>query len=260
MSLDQGGARHLRRVLPGELDLVMVQSWIGDLLQERGEDIFRMKGVLAIAHASRRFVFHAVHMTMDGRFAEPWEEGEARESKLVFIGKSLDAKELAAGFNDCLATPELRRLKLEALRFGVGDAVECKTAPGVWSAGKVVALMYRDDEMPPGLVAPYQIRLDEEEAGEEGCLIWAREDSDHLVRSSRRRSKRLKGSGRGADDDLADEAHAHEHEHDQGSLEDGHVHDSSCEHDDDEGDDGAAHSHSHAEGTGRRRSLRKPQL
>jgi len=80
------------------------------------------------------------------------------------------------------------------------------------------------------------------------------------VRSSRRRSKRLKGSGRGADDDLADEAHAHEHEHDQGSLEDGHVHDSSCEHDDDEGDDGAAHSHSHAEGTGRRRSLRKPQL
>ena len=35
-------------------------------------------------------------------------EGEARESKLVFIGKNLDPKALNAGFNSCLDTPELR--------------------------------------------------------------------------------------------------------------------------------------------------------
>ena len=28
--------------------------------QERGADMFRMKGVLAIAHAKQRFVYHAV--------------------------------------------------------------------------------------------------------------------------------------------------------------------------------------------------------
>ena len=55
-----------------------------NLLRTRGQDIFRMKGVLAIAHAKQRFVFHAVHMSMDGNFEEAWAEGERRESKLVF--------------------------------------------------------------------------------------------------------------------------------------------------------------------------------
>ena len=55
-----------------------------------------MKGVLAIAHAKQRFVFHAVHMLMDGTFEAPWADGERRESKLVFIGKNLDPKALNA--------------------------------------------------------------------------------------------------------------------------------------------------------------------
>ena len=45
------------------------------------------------------------------------------------------------------------------LRFGVGDKVLCNTGDG-WSRGEVVGLMYRDDVMPPGVVAPYQIQLD----------------------------------------------------------------------------------------------------
>ena len=71
VSLDQGGARHLRKVQLGELDLELVQSWIGELLEKRGEDIFRMKGVLAIAHAEQRFIFHAVHMVMEVRGRGP---------------------------------------------------------------------------------------------------------------------------------------------------------------------------------------------
>ena len=111
-----------------------------------------MKGVLSIAHAPCRFVYHAVHMIFNGHFDEAWGEGEARESKMVFIGKNLDAQALAQSFNRCLATPENLQRKLNALRFAVGDEVECKTGCHEWSAGKVVGLMYRDEQMPHGMV------------------------------------------------------------------------------------------------------------
>ena len=97
MSLDQSAARHVRLVDKGQLDFNMVtdtsdryssllrprgrsesarsatpgcdvvpdcyaqvQRWISGLLERDGSDIFRMKGVLDVAHAKERFVFHAV--------------------------------------------------------------------------------------------------------------------------------------------------------------------------------------------------------
>ena len=45
-----------------------------------------MKGMLSIAHASRRFVYHAVHMIFNGEFMEPWAEGEDRENKVKPLG------------------------------------------------------------------------------------------------------------------------------------------------------------------------------
>ena len=116
-------------------------------------------------------------MIFNGHFGEPWAEGEARESKLVFIGKNLDAKALAARFDACLATPENLRKKADALRFAVGDRVECKTGCDEWTSGTVVALLYRDDKMPQGKVAPYQIELDDDEG-----LIWAPLDDDRVIR------------------------------------------------------------------------------
>ena len=41
-------------VLPGEVDLDEVQKWVSATLRDKGADIFRMKGVLSIAHHSRR--------------------------------------------------------------------------------------------------------------------------------------------------------------------------------------------------------------
>lgn len=198
VSLDQGAPRHLRTVQKGDLDLELLQDWIGELLNHSGEDIFRMKGVLAVAHAGRRFVFHAVHMTFNGCFDEPWD-GEPRASKLVFIGKNLDAVELTKGFDACLVTPESMKTKIDALRFAVGDEVVCKTDVAEWTRGKVVALMYRDDQMPQGVLAPYQVQLDPQprqqtaeadqpvpDAGgqdhAEGRLIWVPEDTDDVIR------------------------------------------------------------------------------
>ena len=54
VSLDQSAPRHLRLVKAGELDLELLQTWIGELLNRDGEDLFRMKGILAIAHSPSR--------------------------------------------------------------------------------------------------------------------------------------------------------------------------------------------------------------
>ena len=51
--------------------------------------MYRMKGVLSIAYAKQRFVYHAVHMTFSGGFEETWGEDEPRESKMVRTAQNL---------------------------------------------------------------------------------------------------------------------------------------------------------------------------
>jgi G3E family GTPase len=159
----------------GELDLSLVQEWVGELLQTKGADIFRMKGVLAIANADDKFVYQAVHMIFNGNFDEPWSKDEERESKLVFIGKNLDHAALKAGFAACAVNTEAIDKKKKQLRFGVGQQVECNAQDG-WQKGEVVKLLYRDDGMPPGMVAPYQVKL------QSGGLIYAPADDDQCIR------------------------------------------------------------------------------
>jgi len=78
------------------------QKWMGALLQLKGQDILRSKGILAIDGAPRRYVYQGVHMMMDADWGTPWKDGEKRASKLVFIGRNLDAENLKRGFEDCL--------------------------------------------------------------------------------------------------------------------------------------------------------------
>ena len=89
--------------LEGEVDVKRVRRWLSRLLQEKGADIYRMKGILNISREPRRFVFQGVHMLFDGRPHEPWGPQEKRASDLVFIGKSLDRAALTQGFKECLA-------------------------------------------------------------------------------------------------------------------------------------------------------------
>lgn len=75
--------------------------WFSQLRQARGADLLRAKGVLNFAGESRRFVFHGVHMTADGRPGRPWAIGEPRSSQLVFIGRDLDADEIERSVSAC---------------------------------------------------------------------------------------------------------------------------------------------------------------
>jgi G3E family GTPase len=88
--------------VPGDLHYKRLNAWMSDLIQTRGPDIFRMKGVLSIRGDPKRFVFQGVHMLFDGQSGKPWGP-EPRTNKLVFIGKNLDRRELEAGFRQCLA-------------------------------------------------------------------------------------------------------------------------------------------------------------
>jgi G3E family GTPase len=87
---------------PGDLDEKKLSEWLGTLLRTKGQDIFRMKGVLAVKGREMRFVFQGVHMLMDGRPGRPWG-AEPRQNTLVFIGRNLDRQALNDGFRACLA-------------------------------------------------------------------------------------------------------------------------------------------------------------
>ncbi len=78
-------------------------AWLQQLVVERGADLLRAKGIVDLAGSDRRFVFQGVHMMMDTDLAQPWQPGEARESRLVFIGRGLGRAELLEGLRLCQA-------------------------------------------------------------------------------------------------------------------------------------------------------------
>jgi G3E family GTPase len=85
----------------GELNMERTNTWIAKLLQEKGVDIFRMKGVLAMEGCAERYVYQGVHMLFTGETLSPWGDAP-RINRLVFIGKNLDRKALEEGFASCM--------------------------------------------------------------------------------------------------------------------------------------------------------------
>jgi G3E family GTPase len=87
---------------PGVVSGDKLNRWLYQLVQAQGSDIFRMKGILDVDAADRRFVFQGVHMLLEGRPGRPWRPGESRKNEMVFIGRNLNADQLKADFRSCL--------------------------------------------------------------------------------------------------------------------------------------------------------------
>ncbi|HEV7457892.1 MAG TPA: GTP-binding protein [Roseococcus sp.] len=83
------------------IDPEKFNAWMTDLLAAKGQDLLRTKGILAYPGEDRRFAFQAVHMIADGDYISPWKEGDARRSKIVFIGRDLNRPQLRRGFEAC---------------------------------------------------------------------------------------------------------------------------------------------------------------
>ncbi len=72
----------------GEVVVDRLNAWLGELLSTKGVDIFRSKGILAIAGEENQYVFQGVHMLFefDGTEGRPWPADETRTNRMVFIG------------------------------------------------------------------------------------------------------------------------------------------------------------------------------
>ena len=79
-----------------------LEEFIGSLIQVYGPRMLRYKGVLWLQGASRKVIFQGVHQTMGSDLGAPWADGEARGSKIVFIGQNLPKDVFIEGLEQCL--------------------------------------------------------------------------------------------------------------------------------------------------------------
>ena len=85
------------------MDRKKITRWISDITQNQGQNILRAKGIIDIAGNDRRLVFQAVHMVLEGDLQREWKKDEKRYSRIVFIGRELDATALKTSFEACTA-------------------------------------------------------------------------------------------------------------------------------------------------------------
>ena len=85
------------------LERSRVMAWLQRLVVEQGQHLLRAKGIVELAGSDQRFVFKGVHMMMDTEMTRPWAEHEARDSRLVFIGRHLDRDDMVQGLRSCEA-------------------------------------------------------------------------------------------------------------------------------------------------------------
>jgi G3E family GTPase len=88
----------------GAFERARLERWLGELLEARGDDIFRVKGIVALEGDSRRFVLQAVHRIRDLRPADPWG-AERPSSRIVLIGRGLERGALESALAGCVAEP-----------------------------------------------------------------------------------------------------------------------------------------------------------
>jgi G3E family GTPase len=92
----------------GDLDIEKLNDWLGVLLGQKGTDIYRSKGILAIDKSDERYVFHAVHMLFNGEFTSAWGDAP-RTNRMIFIGKNLNRKELTDSFMACMVSADSKK-------------------------------------------------------------------------------------------------------------------------------------------------------
>ena len=84
------------------LDMEKIEAFLSLLIQTYGADMLRYKGVLSIKGEDNRMIFQGVHMLMGGSTGKSWLPGEARESKMVFIGRNLPKRIFTEGLAYCV--------------------------------------------------------------------------------------------------------------------------------------------------------------
>ncbi|MBH3438883.1 GTPase [Pseudomonas luteola] len=79
------------------LDIDRVSGFMEGVLERHGSNLLRYKGILDIAGEPRKLLFQGVQRLYGADWDREWEEGEVRESVIVFIGMELPEAELREG-------------------------------------------------------------------------------------------------------------------------------------------------------------------
>jgi G3E family GTPase len=97
--LDEGAhdaKKHDKRIgtfsfkMESEMTLESANGFLSKIVMEKGMNIYRMKGFLAIQGSKDKFVFHSVGMLFNCVPFTEWKEGEKKECVFVIIGKELE--------------------------------------------------------------------------------------------------------------------------------------------------------------------------
>ncbi|MBN9410940.1 MAG: GTP-binding protein [Burkholderiales bacterium] len=83
-------------------DPAKLEDFLGAIVNIYGPRMLRYKGVLNMKGTDRKVIFQGVHQLMGSDLGPTWAEGEARVSKMVFIGIDLPKDILLQGLEQCL--------------------------------------------------------------------------------------------------------------------------------------------------------------
>ena len=171
--------------IEGQFRMEELNGWLGKLMMEKGQDLYRSKGILSIFGSDDKYVFQAVHMMMNldsssnlGMDHKPWQEGEKRINKFCFIGKDLDKEQMISDLKECIfdgKIPDPGPVPDKKLRFQEGDMVKCKVDN--WEEGIVVKLWFREELWETGRYMPYQVLL------KKGYLVGVPRDTNTFIKS-----------------------------------------------------------------------------
>ena len=147
----------------GALNVNKLERWIGELMRDKAEDLFRYKGVLAVKGMDQKFVFQACICFFQEYSVKKSLHGGLVKNVNVVSSLSvahLDHEALEAGLMAC---------KAEDLRFSVGDSVYANT--GEFTEGKILKCWDKGN--------PYRVEL--QDAAKSN--VWVPIDNDHYVRA-----------------------------------------------------------------------------
>jgi G3E family GTPase len=79
-----------------------LEDFLGAIVQVYGPKMLRYKGVLYMKGSDRKVIFQGVHQLMGSDLGPKWAPGEAKGSKMVFIGIDMPRDVLLQGLEQCL--------------------------------------------------------------------------------------------------------------------------------------------------------------
>jgi G3E family GTPase len=83
-------------------DPARLEDFLGAIVNIYGPKMLRYKGVLHMKGTERKVIFQGVHQLMGSDLGPEWGQGEARQSRMVFIGIDLPREILEQGLDQCL--------------------------------------------------------------------------------------------------------------------------------------------------------------